>query len=141
MGVRQLLLALISAPPPEGTPLKLEAYPPPLVQFSAMFNLRNTSSRGKPEVDQELVVECLSLVVEYLRLLVETVETGPLALVGCKAHGICDCEALISMLPIALAGDEGDSPILFALTRHLVLVVHACLERHAIDHAAPPEEF
>jgi hypothetical protein len=73
---------LHAPPPPEGTPLKLEAYPPPLVRFSAMFNLRNTSSRGKPEVDQELVVECLSLVVEYVRLLVETVETVPLALVG-----------------------------------------------------------
>jgi hypothetical protein len=45
------------------------------------------------------------------------------------------------MLPISLAGDEEDSPILFAHARHMVLVVHACLERHAIDHAAPPEEF
>jgi hypothetical protein len=58
-----------------------------------------------------------------------------------EAHGIRDCEALISMLPISLAGDEEDSPILFAHARHMVLVVHACLERHAIDHAAPPEEF
>jgi len=58
-----------------------------------------------------------------------------------EAHGVRDCEALIRMLSIALAGDEEDSPILFAHARHLVLVVHACLERHAIDHAAPPEEF
>ena len=58
-----------------------------------------------------------------------------------EAHGISDGEALISLLPIALAGDEEDSPIHFAHARHLVLVVHACLERHAIDHAAPPEEF
>ncbi len=58
-----------------------------------------------------------------------------------EAHCVRDCEALIRMLSIALPGDEEDSPILFAHARHLVLVVHACLERHAIDHAAPPEEF
>ena len=58
-----------------------------------------------------------------------------------EAHCVRDCEALIRMFSISLAGDKEDSPILFAHARHLVLVVHACLERHAIDHAAPPEEF